>query len=1392
MDEKKPDPGADEVMTGISHPYPSPSVEATDAQFYHISAQREGDDLDQHHAVQSDGADQPDGLPTVTDHQAQHGHHENHDLHELQELQDPVSPSQHARPGPSLSNEDLQLAAQLTQDLAPVIAAAAASHNQAQDEQLQVSVQVDVPVQTEDVDMQDDTGDPDLQEQLQAQLQNHNHELQSVMQSHAEQQQQQEQQQQDQNRQQQEQQQQQQSPQQQQPSQSSQQQTQQQEQQPQVSVQTHPHYVQQVSQMQQTPGPTAAHLSTHIAIDHLAGAAHPQYGAAVQDNTPPRKRSKVSRACDECRRKKIKCDAQSEVSDQPCSNCRRSSAPCLFSRVPQKRGPSKGYIKELADRINTIEGKLTGAAVPDPLDRRRMTPAEAFGSPIPGTDDGRKRPYSSISSEAFTPPAVHERLAGWGSESNRAPEHRPIRPYHPTYPQIHSLNDLVPKPLAMSQSPDVNGVQARQASEAAADAASQDALASNGLSQDPLEQAREISDVAFECYLNSVHRIFPILASRKDCVHSMLSQCPPVLQEAFYHALFAMLNPMLPESAGRENCNSLTSHGLLNEWDSQPRTVSSPVADLVCLQTLIMLIIEADYGGINAVKGQRGGPKKLSLLGEAVGLGYIMKLHLAPPPEVNPNMDLDPDSEKNIALRAWWTLVALDRWNAVSTAAPSMISSDVVVTPGLRNIMGDVVYNYTKISFLLTQFIPLFLTLSAPTPSDFATSTTKKPLVASLLNALMESFRWQFPADFITSPSSDPTLLLAYWHVRLLVDLCSGGVKADFALQDCANIVGILTGNPELLTPLNHHFISLVSLALLELEKLERTKDDAGRLLKDLLDFRVAASPWTGVVRDKIMSASLVNRERSSSAAVNGNHNNNAAASSQSQVQSQLQAALQSQSLSQPLQQLADLATVAAGVEQSANDASAENMVSSAAAVAAAAAAVAAAAAAHHQQQNAALSSFGQTAQVLPTSLDAEGNGGQARGETSADRDVDMGMGGPATIGNDEECHTNGTEQHGEPEQQQHQQQQHFKMEYRSDEEHEFKTEPQPETRPEDHHQSRQQQQQAEQPQQHVLSPSPVDGNDIGAAGPGQPETSASVQEPESQPPAPEASTREATTTTVAPVAEAANANGISSAAVNQNANKEDGVTPNGTVTSASQASLTASLALSLGSGFGSLGLNTAEIYEHYQRQQQELQLQKQAQQAVQQATQQSQSQSQPPQAPSQEQQQQQQQQQQPYHQQRFEPKEAQTSSSHQIHQSQQVQQAQQLPAQLQPAQPQQPSIPLSQAQAQAQLQQVVAKQQQLVLQTLQQHHQQNQAQQKTGSYEPEVFLKAGYLTCFGDDPVVTDVSNGVGSANGSGVGAGNGSGSGSGSGTGDGNSNVNGNGSGLGGGNGTGNGTSK
>jgi hypothetical protein len=72
-----------------------------------------------------------------------------------------------------------------------------------------------------------------------------------------------------------------------------------------------------------------------------AGMAQTPYQPGNDDMTP-RKRSKASRACDECRRKKIKCDATDESGETQCSSCKRVGTRCQFSRVPMKRGPSKG------------------------------------------------------------------------------------------------------------------------------------------------------------------------------------------------------------------------------------------------------------------------------------------------------------------------------------------------------------------------------------------------------------------------------------------------------------------------------------------------------------------------------------------------------------------------------------------------------------------------------------------------------------------------------------------------------------------------------------------------------------------------------------------------------------------------------------------------------------------------------------------------------------------------------------------------------------------------------------------------------------------------------------------------------------------------------------------
>lgn len=105
------------------------------------------------------------------------------------------------------------------------------------------------------------------------------------------------------------------------------------------------HYVSETHHQDQMSLALPMHLEHH----HPHPAAYFPSG-----DTPPRKRSKVSRACDECRRKKVKCDAQMDVGNAVCSGCRRSNIPCLFSRVPQKRGPSKGYARIFLLRLGSL------------------------------------------------------------------------------------------------------------------------------------------------------------------------------------------------------------------------------------------------------------------------------------------------------------------------------------------------------------------------------------------------------------------------------------------------------------------------------------------------------------------------------------------------------------------------------------------------------------------------------------------------------------------------------------------------------------------------------------------------------------------------------------------------------------------------------------------------------------------------------------------------------------------------------------------------------------------------------------------------------------------------------------------------------------------------------
>ncbi|KAF9111205.1 hypothetical protein BGX27_005235 [Mortierella sp. AM989] len=72
-------------------------------------------------------------------------------------------------------------------------------------------------------------------------------------------------------------------------------------------------------------------------------------------NNNQQKRSKITKACDNCRRRRVKCDG---VPDG-CGGCKAAKTQCVYTTSNTKRGPPKGYVEVIEDRLGKIENMLT-------------------------------------------------------------------------------------------------------------------------------------------------------------------------------------------------------------------------------------------------------------------------------------------------------------------------------------------------------------------------------------------------------------------------------------------------------------------------------------------------------------------------------------------------------------------------------------------------------------------------------------------------------------------------------------------------------------------------------------------------------------------------------------------------------------------------------------------------------------------------------------------------------------------------------------------------------------------------------------------------------------------------------------------------------------------------
>lgn len=129
------------------------------------------------------------------------------------------------------------------------------------------------------------------------------------------------------------------------------------------------------------------------------------------------KRRRIARACDMCRKKKIKCDGKMPK----CSHCENYKTECIFTQVEKKRAPPKGakYIEGLENRLGRMESllRLSGLLAED--DRGR-TDLGTLEKKLAGRHSAGAKPNgtSPASPHAFVPLAP--RVASDGHAPGRS------------------------------------------------------------------------------------------------------------------------------------------------------------------------------------------------------------------------------------------------------------------------------------------------------------------------------------------------------------------------------------------------------------------------------------------------------------------------------------------------------------------------------------------------------------------------------------------------------------------------------------------------------------------------------------------------------------------------------------------------------------------------------------------------------------------------------------------------------------------------------------------------------------------------------------------------------------------------------------------------------------
>ncbi|KAF0395517.1 nucleus protein [Gigaspora margarita] len=381
----------------------------------------------------------------------------------------------------------------------------------------------------------------------------------------------------------------------------------------------------------------------------------------VDESGDSHKRVKITTACDTCRRRKVKCDGAS-----PCANCQRGGYQCTFSDSSSKRprGPPKGFVALIEDRLHTIESLLVNLVNKDNTNElnkeikreRETTIEETTTSTRQRFSTFKIRHYSPSNSitttnslhHLFIPSTPPADMTGFSESPTLVASHSDELAsddediLHQNLVSPNDANSLQSSTLSFL----INSNQPTGASYV-------DPPLPTSIPQLNKALSPDVAQLLLEKYFNHFHPYFPIINRAKFVRHlsnpNVEDQPSPLLLNAIY-AVGALFPPELPDSYSPKTFYD-RARNMLDYFIDAPR--------LSTVQALILLCM-VDQGKPTSYR-----PQTYSSM--AIRMAQSMGLNRR-------NGPVYQGKGRQTKKLVWWGCFIVDRLNSLATGDPLSIN----------------------------------------------------------------------------------------------------------------------------------------------------------------------------------------------------------------------------------------------------------------------------------------------------------------------------------------------------------------------------------------------------------------------------------------------------------------------------------------------------------------------------------------------------------------------------------------------------------------------------------------------------------------------------------------------------------------------------------------------